>query len=194
MDSSNLLNLNLANLALFNTNKSQIYPGPPGLEGPTGDTGSTGPPGINGTIGIDGLPGSTGYTGTPGYATNTGATGSSGIPGMNGMNGIQGVTGPTGMRGPSGGLTGDKGPTGDPGPSGFGASSVKYGVISIPSGIFNYNFTQAISTLPESFGTFNTGSITDGITFNPIKRNCTLSGDFAFKNIFNPSRIIETSC
>jgi hypothetical protein len=156
MDESQLLSLNVANLALFNTARYQAYPGPQGPEGPTG---AAGPPGINGTIGINGAPGPPGATGSPGYATNTGATG------IQGSNGLQGATGATGQQGIPGGLTGYKGPTGDPGPPGSSGSSGKFGVIRVPSSTANYNFTLANSTLPASFGIFNPGSATDAITF-----------------------------
>lgn len=156
MDESQLLSLNVANLALFNTARYQAYPGPQGVEGPTGAAGSTGSPGINGTIGVNGA---TGATGSSGYATNTGATGTQG------SNGTQGTTGPTGQQGAPGGLTGYRGPTGDPGPPGSSGSSGKFGVIKVPSSTANFNFTLATSTLPASFGIFNPGSATDAITF-----------------------------
>lgn len=156
MDESQLLSLNVANLALFNTARYQAYPGPQGLEGPTGAAGPTGPAGVNGTIGVNGAPGA---TGAPGFATNTGATGTQG------SNGLQGATGATGQQGIPGGLTGYRGPTGDPGPPGSSGSSGKYGVIRVPSSTANFNFTLANSTLPSSFGIFNPGSATDTITF-----------------------------
>lgn len=156
MDESQLLSLNVANLALFNTARYQAYPGPQGPEGPTGAAGPTGPAGINGTIGINGAPGA---TGPPGYATNTGATG------PQGLNGLQGATGATGEQGIPGGPTGYRGPTGDPGPPGSSGSSGKFGVIRVPSSTANFNFTLANSTLPASFGIFNPGSATDTITF-----------------------------
>ena len=150
MDESQLLSLNVANLALFNTARYQAYPGPQGPEGPTG---ASGPPGINGTIGVNGA------TGAPGFATNTGATG------IQGNAGSQGATGSTGPQGIPGGLTGYRGPTGDPGPSGSGGSGGSYGLIKVPSSTANFNFTLANSTLPASFGTFNPGSATDTNTF-----------------------------
>jgi hypothetical protein len=159
MDESQLLTLNVANLALFNTSKYQAYPGPQGLEGPTGAMGATGPAGangINGTIGAPGIDGS---------ATNTGATGARGTNGANGANGIQGPTGFTGPQGIPGGPTGYKGPTGDPGPPGSGGLGGNFGIIKVPSSTANFNFTLGNSTLPSSFGTFNPGSATDAITF-----------------------------
>jgi len=146
MDQSQLLSLNVANLALCNTSKYQTYPGPQGPEGPTGALGPTGPAGVNGITGVNGS------------ATNTGATGTQG------SNGLQGATGPTGAQGIPGGLTGYRGPTGDPGPSGSGGAS-NYGVIKVPSNTSSFNFTLANSTLPSSFGTFNPGSSTDTNTF-----------------------------
>jgi hypothetical protein len=160
MDESQLLSLNVANLALFNTARYQAYPGPQGSEGPTGAAGATGPAGTNGTIGVNGAPGP---TGDPGFATNTGATGTQGNPGTNGS---QGATGSTGPQGVPGGPTGYRGPTGDPGPAGSAGSGGAYGVIKVPSSTANFNFTLANSTLPASFGTFNPGSATDAITFS----------------------------
>ena len=160
MDESQLLSLNVANLALFNTARYQAYPGPQGPEGPTGAAGPTGIAGINGTPGYTGA---TGTAGINGSSTNTGATGS---PGINGTIGLNGPTGHTGAQGAPGGSTGDKGPTGDPGPSGSAGMSSKYGVIKVPSSTANFNFTLANSTLPSSFGTFNPGSATDSNTFS----------------------------
>jgi hypothetical protein len=146
MDQSQLLSLNVANLALFNTARYQAYPGPQGLEGPTG---AAGPPGINGTIGVNGA---TGATGSPGYATNTGSTGTQGLNGQIGPPGPQGVPGYATN-------------TGATGPAGSSGSSGKFGVIKVPSSTANFNFTLATSTLPASFGIFNPGSATDAITF-----------------------------
>jgi hypothetical protein len=146
MDESQLLSLNVANLALFNTARYQAYPGPQGPEGPTGAAGT---PGINGTIGVNGA---TGATGSPGYATNTGATGTQGSNGQIGPPGPQGIPGYATN-------------TGATGPAGSSGSSGKFGVIKVPSSTANFNFTLANSTLPASFGTFNPGSATDAITF-----------------------------
>jgi len=156
MDQSLLLNLNTANLALFNTAKYQAYPGPQGQEGPTGAAGITG---YTGTAGSNGTPGFTGATGMQGTAVNTGATG------RIGENGAVGATGATGAQGPPGGATGYKGPTGDRGPAGSSGSGTIYGVIKVPSSTANFNFTAAVSTLPSSFGTFNPGTATDANTF-----------------------------
>jgi len=172
MDQSQLLSLTTANLALFNTARYQAYPGPEGPEGPTGAAGPTGPAGVNGINGIQGINGT---------ATNTGATGASGTPGTagaNGINGLQGSTGATGQRGASGGSTGDKGPTGDPGPSGSGGSGGSYGVIKVPSSTANFNFSQAVSTLPSSFGVFNPGTLSDSSTFT-----ITLNGTYNISNL-----------
>jgi hypothetical protein len=169
MDQSQLLSLTTANLALFNTARYQAYPGPQGPEGSTGATGTTGPAGANGINGIQGINGT---------ATNTGSTGPQGIAGSNGINGSQGSTGSTGEKGTPGGLTGDKGPTGDRGPAGISGSSGSYGVIKIPSSTANFNFSQAVSTLPSSFGIFNPGSGTDTITFT-----ITLNGIYSPSNL-----------
>jgi hypothetical protein len=177
MDESTLLNLNVANQALFNTIKYQVSQGAQGPEGPTGaagpagsatNTGATGAVGQAGTAtntgatgptGSVGPPGLTGATGTAGSATNTGATGSGGSQGAPGLNG------PTGYTGAPGGPTGYKGPTGDPGPPGSGGSSSKFGIIKVPSSTANFNFVTAVSSLPSSFGTYNPGSATDALTF-----------------------------
>jgi len=156
MDESQLLSLNVANLALFNTARYQAYPGPQGIEGPTGAAGT---PGINGTIGVNGA---TGATGSPGYATNTGATGTQGSNGQIGPPGPQGVPGYATN-------------TGATGPAGSSGSSGKYGVIKVPSSTANFNFTLATSTLPVSFGTFNPGSATDAITFTITINNSNYS-------------------
>jgi hypothetical protein len=177
MDESNLLNLKVANQALFNTVRYQVSQGAQGPEGPTGAagpagsatntgaTGSTGIPGYatnTGATGATGSVGTTGATGIPGYATTTGATG---IQGAQGTAGLNGTTGHTGAQGPPGGETGYKGPTGDPGPPGSGGSSTRFGVIKVPSSTANFNFVTAVSTLPSSFGTYNPGSATDALTF-----------------------------
>jgi hypothetical protein len=144
MDESQLLNINIARYALFNTQKYETPSGSQGGTGYTGYTGSTGPSGsVNAT-------GATGATGVRGY---TGYTGSQGIPG--------------GPNGP----TGDKGPTGDPG------LTSKYGIIKVPASNVNFNFSTAVSTLPASFGTFNSGS-SDGTTFT-----ITLNGAYTSSNL-----------
>jgi hypothetical protein len=100
------------------------------------------------------------------------ATGLQAGSGSNGVTGFTGIQGATGPRGNPGGATGDKGPTGDPG------LSNRYGVIKVPAGVTNFNFTSAVSTLPSSFGTFNPGSSTDGITFT-----ITLNGSYNASNL-----------
>ena len=153
MNESQLLNLNIANQALFNSTRYQVTVGPQGPNGPagsTGFTGSTGPFGFTGSTGFTGLPG---IPGTPGGPTgSTGVTGFTGLPGINGTPG-----GPTG-------------PTGAPG-------SAKFGVIKIPSSSVNFNFSTAVSTLPSSFGTFNPGA-SDGVTFT-----ITLNGAYNISNL-----------
>jgi len=130
MNESQLLNLNVAKQALYNTVKYQTVIGAQGASGPVGATGATGPSGI------------TGYTGL-------------------------GVTGPPGTAGTPGGPTGPTGP----------ASSVKSGIIKVPSATANFNFSAAVSTLPASFGTFNPGA-TDGLTFT-----ITLNGSYSPTNL-----------
>jgi len=175
MDQSLLLNLNVANQALCNTLKYQVSSG---AQGPGGPTGAAGPAGPTGPAGANGSPGYTGPPGTNGIdgsATNTGATGRQGTAGANG---IQGATGSTGPQGEPGGPTGYRGPTGDPGPPGSSGSGGKYGVIKVPSSTANFNFTLATSSLPSSFGTFNSGSATDAITFT-----ITLNGTYSPSNL-----------
>jgi hypothetical protein len=175
MDESLLLNLKVANQALYNTVKYQVSTGAQGPEGPTGAAGSAGPTGPAGANGSPGYTGPPGTNGIDGSATNTGATGRQGTAGANG---IQGATGSTGPQGEPGGPTGYRGPTGDPGPPGSSGSGGKYGVIKVPSSTANFNFTLATSSLPSSFGTFNPGSATDAITFT-----ITLNGAYSPSNL-----------
>jgi len=147
MNESQLLNLNIANQALYNTTKYQVTTGAQGPQGPQGPVGATGFTGNSGQIGSIGSTGSTGFTGF------TGSAGSPGTPG--------GPTGPTGFTGFTGSPGTPGGPTGPTGPSGSG----KIGLIKIPSSSINFNFSTAVSTLPSSFGTFNPGA-TDGLTFS----------------------------
>ena len=147
MNQSSLLNLNIARQALFNATQLQLTTG---AQGPQGSTGSTG---------------FTGFTGSPGSFAGTGSTGRQGATGFTGFTGPQGI--PGGPNGP----TGDKGPTGDPGPIS------RYGVIKIPAGVANFNFSTAVSTLPSSFGVFNSGS-SDGTTFT-----ITLNGSYNISNL-----------
>jgi hypothetical protein len=149
MNESQLLNLNVAKQALYNTVKYQTVIGAQGASGPVGATGATGPSGITGYTGF-------GVTGPPGTA---------GTPG--------GPTGPTGITGPPGTAGTPGGPTGPTGP----ASSVKSGIIKVPSATANFNFSAAVSTLPASFGTFNPGA-TDGLTFT-----ITLNGSYSPTNL-----------
>ena len=153
MNQSQLLNLNIANQALYNTIKYQTVTGAQGAQGAQGATGATG-------LGATGPRGITGYTGL-GATGFTGLTGAPGTPG--GPTGSTGVTGFTGMPGTPGGPTG---PTGSPTP-------IKSGVIKIPSSTANFNFSAAVSSLPISFGTFNPGA-SDGITFT-----ITLNGSYS---------------
>jgi len=156
MNQSQLLNLNIANQALYNTIKYQTVTG---AEGATGSTGG------NGTTGYTGQRGITGFTGAIGITGSTGVKGNDGTPG--GPTGATGVTGFTGSPGTPGGPTGPTGP----------ASSVKSGIIKIPSSSVNFNFSGAVSTLPASFGTYNPGS-SDGITFT-----ITLNGLYNISNL-----------
>ncbi len=158
MNQSQLLNLNIANQALFNTIRYQTVTGANGANGATGQTGSTGMTGFTGLRGITGPTGIgvTGYTGTPG--TN-------GTPG--GPTGDTGVTGFTGAPGTPGGPTGPTGP----------GTPLKSGLIKVPSATSNFNFFTAVSTLPASFGTFNPGA-SDGLTFT-----ITLNGVYNSTNL-----------
>ena len=137
MNQSDLLNLNIARHALFNTSQLQLTTGGQGPQGATGATGNTG---------------FTGSTGSPGSFSGTGSTGRQGLTGFTGSTGPQGI--PGGPNGP----TGDKGPTGDPGPTS------RTGIIKVPASTANFNFSTAVSTLPSNFGVFNPGS-SDGTTF-----------------------------
>jgi hypothetical protein len=141
MNQSDLLNLNVARLALFNATQVQLTTVAPGPQGPTG------------------------FTGSPGSFSGTGSTG------------IQGIIGPTGATGPQGIPGGPNGPTGDKGPTGDPGRTSTYGVIKIPASVANFNFSTAVSTLPSSFGVFNTGS-SDGTTFT-----ITLNGSYNISNL-----------
>jgi hypothetical protein len=155
MNQSQLLNLNIANQALCNTAKYQTVIGAQGATGATGAFGTTGYTGASGFTGYTGI-GVTGYTGVPGTA---------GTPG--GPTGPIGPTGFTGIPGTPGGPTGPTGP----------ANSLKSGIIKVPSSGINFNFSTAVSTLPVSFGTFNSGA-SDGITFT-----ITLNGIYTPNNL-----------
>lgn len=144
MDESQLLNLNIAKQALYNTIKYQVTTGINGQPGLQGATGMTGAPGL---IGSTGFTGPSGYTGSPGNTTNTGATGSNGMIGYTGYTGDPGTSSNTGSTGPQ------------------GISGGVYGVIKVPSSTINFNFSNAVSTLPASFGTYIPGSVTDGTSF-----------------------------
>jgi hypothetical protein len=215
MDPSQLLSLNVANQALFNTIKYQTVTGaqgPPGYTGPAGsatNTGATGTPGTSGyatntgatgtagTTGPAGLAGSatnTGATGQPGSATNTGSTGNQGNPGATGSTGQPGsatntgatgqagtigVTGPTGLHGiaTNTGATGAQGPQGATGAPALNSGGT-FGVIKVPLSTANFNFSAGVSTLPSSFGTYNPGSATDGMTFT-----ITLNSSYSPSNL-----------
>jgi hypothetical protein len=155
MNESQLLNLNIAKQALYNTVKYKTIIGDQGVTGASGAFGATGYTGASGFTGYTGI-GVTGYTGVPGTA---------GTPG--GPTGPIGATGYTGIPGTPGGPTGPTGP----------ASSLKSGVIKVPSSSINFNFSTAVSTLPASFGTFNPGA-SDGLTFT-----ITLNGSYSSTNL-----------
>ena len=159
MNESQLLNLNILSQAACNARGLPMFAGPRGENGPTGYTGITG---------------STGNTGGPGQTGSSGATGFTGPPGTNGTpGGPTGPNGPTGFTGAPGSNGTPGGPTGPTGPAG----SSKFGIIKVPSATANFNFNQAVSTLPSSFGTFNPGS-TDGLTFT-----ITLNGSYNISNM-----------
>jgi hypothetical protein len=172
MDESQLLNINIARQALFNTRKYEMESGSGSVSG-TGSTGPTGQRGSASSTGSTGITGSTGSTGAAGTATLTGATGTTGITGATGIAGSSTLTGSTGVTGSTGitgftGFTGQSGAstltgsTGTTGPAGTSASL--FGLIKVPSSSINFNFSTAVSTLPASFGTYNPGS-SDGLTF-----------------------------
>jgi len=156
MNESQLLNLNIANQALFNVRRYQISTA---VQGEQGTTGSTGAAGLTGQAGPTGI---TGSTGQPGSTSLTGATGSVGTTGATGPAGSTGAAGSTS-------LTGATGAAGLPGGT--------FGVIKIPSSSINFNFSTAVSTLPASFGTFNSGA-SDGLTFT-----ITLNGSYNPTNL-----------
>ena len=156
MNESQLLNLNIISQAACNARGLSMFAGPIGQNGPTGYTGFTG------------------NTGSSGQTGSSGPTGFTGPPGTNGTPG-----GPTGPNGPTGftGAPGSNGTPGGPtGPTGAAGSS-KFGIIKVPSASGNFNFNQAVSTLPASFGTYNPGSA-DGISFT-----ITLNGSYTPTNI-----------
>ena len=159
MNESQLLNLNIANQALYNATKYQVSIGAQGEQGIQGPTGS---------IGYTGTAGQLGATGTTGFTGFTGPAGTNGTPGgPTGPAGVTGFTGPAGTNGTPGGPTGPTGPSG----------SAKFGVIKIPSSSVNFNLSTAVSTLPSSFGTFNAGA-SDGLTFT-----ITLNGAYNISNL-----------
>lgn len=152
--------------------------GPTGMTGTMGSNGSIGPTGAASTItGPTGVTGRTGPSGPQGAAsTVTGPTGVTG-PIATGPSGPQGapstvtgptgpqVTGSTGPQGAASSVTGPLGPTGSSiiGPT--GPRGVTTGLLKIPlsSGGINFDKTTTVSTLPSSFGTFNSagGSATE---------------------------------
>jgi hypothetical protein len=189
MNESNLLNLNIARLALFNATQSQLSTGADGADGATGATGArgiagsssaTGSTGTTGFTGANGLAGSSSATGSTGSSGTTGFTGANGLPGSSSMTGSTGTTGFTGVNG----ATGASGTTGPPGSASLtgatgsaGAPGGQFGILKIPSGSINFNFSQVVSTLPSSFGTFNSGP-SDGSSFT-----ITLNGSYNTSNL-----------
>jgi hypothetical protein len=189
MNQSDLLNLNIGRLALFNATQSQLSRGADGATGSTGPrglagssslTGSTGSSGTTGFTGANGLAGSSSATGSTGSSGTTGFTGANGLPGSSSMTGSTGTTGFTGVNG----ATGASGTTGPPGSASLtgatgsaGAPGGQFGILKIPSGSINFNFSQVVSTLPSSFGTFNSGP-SDGSSFT-----ITLNGSYNTSNL-----------
>jgi hypothetical protein len=189
MNQSDLLNLNIGRFALFNATQSQLSrgadgatgsTGPRGLagsssltgaSGTTGFTGATGLPGISSATGSSGATGTTGFTGATGLPGSSSTTGSTGVTGFTGVNGVTGASGTTGVTGPAGSasLTGATGSPGIPGG--------QFGILKIPAASINFNFSQVVSTLPSSFGTFNLGS-SDGSSFT-----ITLNGSYNNSNL-----------
>jgi hypothetical protein len=189
MNQSDLLNLNIGRFALFNATQSQLSigadgatgsTGPRGLagsssltgaSGTTGFTGATGLPGISSATGSSGATGTTGFTGATGLPGSSSTTGSTGVTGFTGVNGVTGASGTTGVTGPAGSasLTGATGSPGIPGG--------QFGILKIPAASINFNFSQVVSTLPSSFGTFNSGP-SDGSSFT-----ITLNGSYNTSNL-----------
>ena len=144
-----------------------------GASGPTGSTGPTGPTGSTGVTGPTGIPGAatnTGATGPTGPTGFTGASGAGGSTGPTGASGSAGATGPTGVTGPTGiagaatntgatGPTGTAGSAGTTGPTGpAGTISGLSGALKIPISAGLFVPGSVVSTLPASFGTYNSGS------------------------------------
>jgi hypothetical protein len=182
MDPSQLLNLNIATQAIYNTNRYQVSKGEPGIQGDKGDTGATGPAGtsgsstntgstglagsststgatgVTGPTGIHGTATSTGATGTQGSATNTGATGTSGTPGFSGATGATGIQGSatnTGATGTSGtpGAPGFTGPTGTQGAATNTGATGPQGIPGTPGSSGGGAF--GIIKVPSSTSNFN---------------------------------------
>ena len=192
MNESNLLNLNIARFALFNATQSQLSTGADGADGATGATGARGIAGSSSLTGSTGSSGTTGFTGANGLAGSssaTGSTGSSGTTGFTGANGLPGSSSMTGSTGTTGftGVNGATGPSGTTGPAGSasltgatgspGAPGGQFGILKIPAASINFNFSQVVSTLPSSFGTFNSGP-SDGSSFT-----ITLNGYYNTSNL-----------
>lgn len=165
MNESNLLNLNIARFALFNATQSQLSTGADGATGATGARGIAGSSSLTGSTGTTGF---TGANGLPGSSSTTGSTGTTGFTGVNGATGASGTTGVTGPPG-SASLTGATGSPGTPGG--------QFGILKIPGASINFNFSQVVSTLPSSFGTFNSGP-SDGSSFT-----ITLNGSYNTSNL-----------
>ena len=116
--------------------------GNPGQRGEKGDLGQTGPIGPEGEPdrgGVQGEKGEQGETGPRGPKGAFGAPGAFGVPGAPGAPGVQGETGPPGAFGVPGsrgapGVPGSRGAPGSPGPHVAGATYVRWGRTTCPTG------------------------------------------------------------
>ena len=117
------------------------------------------------------------------YLDDSGSTGSTGIPGNTGATGIKGDTGPVGITGMTGyatntGATGITGPPGQSSTGNFGLIKFPLGITSSNSSQIAFNVSEAISTLPSSFGTFNPGTLKNSQEFT-----ITLNGKYSPSNL-----------
>jgi hypothetical protein len=144
------------------TGATSTVTGPTGNTGPigatstvTGPTGNTGPIGATSTV--TGPTGNTGPTGAT--STVTGPTGNTGPIGATST-----VTGPTGNTGPTGATSTVTGPTGNTGPTGMtGPTGLGVPIVPLPSQVWYFNGTAAVSASTPTTILFNTSYLTNGI-------------------------------
>ena len=107
--------------------------------GHKGDQGQLGPPGLKGARGIPGPQGPAGISGPRGVVGEKGERGPPGLPGPQGSQGPAGTSGPKGTVGERGekgdpGLPGPQGEQGPQGPPTGGATYIRWGRTTCPSG------------------------------------------------------------